>query len=230
MVLVATQTIVTNLLVCTGAAAVICALWHRVRLKQPVPPVLIFEKIGTPPKNSALKHTWTTPEKLEKTLLKLRKKGYIFLRPQETATVGKKAVLLAFMGGYRSFYKHVFALLEKHQIPAIILLAPDSIGTYNSWQDPYQEPWQDLLTQEEINELKKSPLIYWGALPLNGQQITGCTPKQAAFFVKESIYRLLHQQNIAPVCWSNYPTRTLPPQRLAALKEQGIELPFIEFR
>jgi len=208
----------------------ICAIvWCLKHCKRPGP-VLTFEKIGIPPKSSPLQNEWTSAPALEKTLQRLVRKKYTFLTPeQRRSPQPKKSVCCVFTGGYRSFYTHAFPLLQKYQIPATVCLAPDLIGTYNRWQDPYQEPWQDLLTQAEIEELKKSPLISFGALPLGGQDISACETEQTVFAIQESIYRLKKQLGVTPSCWSSYPA-TLTPQRLAALEKNGLTLPFIKVK
>ena len=228
MVPVAAQTILTSPFFYASGLAICAVVWCLRHCKH-LGPVLTFEKIGIPPKNSPLQHTWTSADALEKILRRLVHKQYTFLTPgQLRSPQPKKSVCCVFAGGYRSFYTHAFPLLQKYQIPAVLLLAPDAIGTYNRWQDPHEEPWQDLLTQHELNELKKSALLSFGALPLGGQDISACEPEQAAFAVKESIYRLKNYQNITPTCWSNYPARTLTPECLAALEKNGLTLPFIQ--
>ena len=226
MVSVAAQTLLTNPFFYIGLGTCI-VVWHLWQRKQPGPQ-LVFKKIGIPPKNSSLKQEWTTVDALDKIFQQLIRQQYTFLTPKKLNSLyPEKSVLLVFAGGYRSFYTYVFPLLEKYQVPAVVLIAPDLIGTYNSWQDPYKEPWQDLLTLEEDNELKKSPLIYWGALPLSCQNSTACSKEQAVFAIKESIFRLEHQLGISPSVWSNYPASKTSPDVLSSLTQQGIKLPLM---
>ena len=227
MVSVATQIILTNPFFYLILLATCAVVWYIKQRKRPELQ-LVFEKIGIPPKHSLLKKEWTSAAKLEKTIQRLIRKQYTFLTPKKlNSSAPEKSVLLVFVGGYRSFYTHVFPLLEKHKIPATLLLAPDLIGTYNSWQDPHQEPWQDLLTLAEVNELKKSPLIYWGALPLSCLNITACSQEQAVFAIKESIYRLEHQLGISPCAWSTYPALKITPDVISSLTQLGIKLPLV---
>ena len=173
--------------------------------------LLRFEKIGVPPRTSLLKNEWTSARALEKKLQRLTRRGSALLTPATLQNAdGAPAVLPVFFGGYRSFYTIVFPLLQKYNVPATVLLAPDLVGSYNAWQNPQQEPWQDLLTRADLDALKQSPLISFGALPLGGQNITACPKEQAVFSLQESIYRTEHQLGLRVQAWSCYPAQQLP--------------------
>ncbi len=207
---------------------IVLGVWLFLHRPSPALSILMFEKVGQPSKNSTLKHQWISVKKLNKTLLSLQKRECTFITPKQlNDSLPPRPVLLAFMGGYRSFYTTVFPLLQKYNIPATLFIAPDLIGTFNSWQDPYEEPWQDLLTLEEVNELKKSSLIYWGALPLGGQNITACSKEQAVFAIKESIYRLEHQLGISPCAWSSYPNLKIASAIQQTIEAHAPLLPFL---
>lgn len=153
--------------------------------------VLVFQKVGNPPTNSHLKNQWITPKALENWFIFLTKKGYHFLTP---ANLGKplpaKPIMLTFIGGFQSFYTEVFPLLQKYKIPVTCAVAVDTLGTYNSWQDPYVEPWQNILTSKQLNELVKSKLVQIATLGLTGNDLTQLPPQQAQQEIEESIFRL----------------------------------------
>ena len=212
-----------------GISLLLGLAWYFSQHIQKGTKILCFQKIGTPFKKSTLKSEWISPRTLEKKIQRLIKRNYTFLRPDQLSSPHpQKSVLLVFRGGYRSFYTAAFPLLQKYNIPAMIFLTPDLIGQYNAWQDSHQEPWQDLITKDELDTLKNSPLISFGALPLGGQNITACPPEQAVFLLQESIYRLKHQWGIAPLFWSNYSKREIPGTLISNLKQQGISLSFLD--
>lgn len=160
-------------------------------------PILAFQKIGTPPVNSRLKKQWLTPKALENWLVFLTKKGYQFITPADLhKPLPPKPVMLAFIGGFQSFYTEVFPLLKKHKIPATCAVAVDTLGTYNSWQDPHTEPWQNILTSAQLNELIKSKLVRVATLGLTGNDLTELPSQQAQQEINESIYRLKKLHNI----------------------------------
>lgn len=160
-------------------------------------PVLAFQKIGNPPANSHLKNQWVSPKTLENWFVFLTKKGYQFVTP---ASLGKalpsKPIMLMFVGGFQSFYTEVFPLLKKYKIAATCAVAAQTLGTYNAWQDPYQEPWQNILTPNQLDELVKSKLVQVATLGLTGNDLTSLPPQQAQQEIEESIYRLKHLCNI----------------------------------
>ena len=157
---------------------------------KPLLPVLAFDKIGTPPRFSHLKDTWTSVSRLEKTLTFLTKHNYTFITPLElNQPLPAKPVLLVFFGGYQSFYTDVFPLLQQHRACATVCLPVDPIGTYNSWQDPYQEPWQNMLTAKQLDCLRQSGLVQFGTLGLTGENLLHVPPAIAREAILESIHR-----------------------------------------
>ena len=128
--------------------------------------VLAYQKIGTPPTNSRLKNQWTSPTQLEKDFQFLTRHHFTALPPQDLGRPLPKPVLLAFIGGYQSFFTHVFPLLKKYRLKACVFLTPDTIGQYNRWQDPHQEAWQNILTAQQVEILRQSPLISFGTTGL----------------------------------------------------------------
>ena len=160
-------------------------------------PVLVFQKVGNPPTPSHLKKQWVTSKALKNWLSFLTKKGYQFLTPADLPKpLPNKPIMLVFIGGFQSFYTEVFPLLKKHKIPATCAVAVDTLSTYNSWQDPYVEPWQNVLTLDQLNELIESKLVQVATLGLTGNDLTQVPPQQAQQEIEESIYRLKKLHNI----------------------------------
>ena len=151
--------------------------------------VLSFEKIVFSPYPCSDKNQWYNPHKLKRQLLTLQQRGFSFITPAQLTHLPEKPIWLTFMGGYGSFYSEIFPFLQEHHIPATLFLVPDTVNHYNTWQDPYQEPWQDVLTSKELKVLQKSGLISFGAAPLEGKDISVVSQQDALFFISESITR-----------------------------------------
>lgn len=162
--------------------------------------VLAYEKSGRAPKNSRLKNEWISPRAFEKTLLWLRARGFtpVSLQKLSEGKLPQKPVLLAFIGGYQSFATDIFPLLEKYKMPAAVFIAPDLAGTYNAWQAPYAEPWQNLLTEKELKALSKSGLVSPGAVALEGKDATLVPAPDGAAAVQESLFRFKTQLGLKP--------------------------------
>ncbi len=192
--------------------------------------VLAYEKIGYPPPGSQLKNEWISPKKFEETLLWLRTHGFSPIAPgtlHKRTKLPKKPVLFAFMGGYQSFIKEIFPLLLKYKTPAVLFIPPDLIGTYNAWQEPTQESWQNLLTQEEVKSLQRSGLIHFGALSLRGEDLTLLSKENASYLVQESFFRLQSQLNLTPEAFAFWPAKKFDIKTAAEVLPNGFDLPVI---
>ena len=190
-------------------------------------PVLAYQKIGRAPKNSHLKHEWTSPRQLEKTLSWLLKHNYTFITPLDLQKeLPPKPVLLAFIGGYQSFYTDVFPLLQKHKICATLFVAVETLGTYNHWQNPHKEPWQNIITEKQLKEVSKSKFVQIGTLGLDGHNLLEEAPANAQQTILESIYRLEKLHKISPCAVAFWPFNK-DPQNHALAIGGGIDLPII---
>lgn len=98
------------------------------------------------------------PEMFERQLLFLKANGYtlISLTELETACKAgrssvKKPVLLTFDDGHADNYFNLFPLLKKYNVPALIFLITDRVGT-----DGY-------LTWQQVQEMQQSGLVSFGS-------------------------------------------------------------------
>ena len=190
-------------------------------------PVLAYQKIGHAPQNSRLKNEWVSPHQLEKTLTWLVRRGYTFITPLDLAKeLPPNPILLAFIGGYQSFYTDVFPLLQKHRVCATLFVAVQTLGTYNSWQDPYKEPWQNIVTEKQLNLLLKSKFVQIGTLGLDGHNLLKDDPTAAKQTLLESIYRLEKLHKITPCAAAFWPGAKDLHHRAFAIGG-GIGLPII---
>ena len=194
---------------------------------KPFLPVLSYQKIGRAPKNSRLKKEWASVRRLEKMLPWLIKHGYTFITPADLQKeLPAKPILLAFMGGYQSFYTHIFPLLQQHKICATLFLAVDTLGTYNSWQDPYKEPWQNIITDKQLKEMHKSGLVQIGTLGLDGHNLLKDAPTSAQQTILESIHRLKMLYKIDACAVAFWPSAKGPHKRAMAIGG-GLNLPVL---
>lgn len=193
-------------------------------------PVLIYQKIGHAPKNSHLKKEWTPPGQLQNMISWLLGCGYTFITPADLHQKRPvKPVLLAFIGGYQSFYTDAFPLLQKHKVCATLFLAEDTLGTYNSWQNPHQEPWQTVVTAKQLKEMHKSGLVQIGTLGLDGHNLLEDEPTTARQTLLESIYRFEKLYKISPCAVAFWPFPKTLSNRAQTIKK-GINLPVIPLR
>lgn len=102
---------------------------------------------------SSLDPFTVTPAMLEKHLIFLKENGYtpISLKELEKGAPVQKPVMLTFDDGYEDNYKNLFPLLKKYNVPAVIFLVTDKIGT------------PEYMTWEQIREMKNSGLVQFGS-------------------------------------------------------------------
>ncbi len=192
---------------------------------------LVCEKTGVPPKPSRLKTEWTPLPALERTLQNLSKRGFTTVFPQELHSgLPPKPVLLAFMGGYQSFFTEVFPLLQKYNAKACVFLAQEYVGIYNAWQDPYHEPWQNLLTEKQLKILAKSGIICFGAVDLKARNGATLPPEEALFGVQENIFRLKNQLGITAQAFAFWPAKKWDNQAAQRLADSLNGLPALTLR
>ena len=176
--------------------------------------VLTYPKIGRPPYPCINKKEWTTPAQLIRTIDQLQKRGFTFISPR-VADIPSKAILLVFLDGYHTFYREIYPLLKARQLPCTVCVPAEFIGKYNAWQNPQQEPWQDLLTLEELHQLAQDPLVTLGAQPLSRQDVTQLSPEQAQYEITEGIFRLEKILGKQPALFALWPAHG--PLRLREL-------------
>ena len=212
-----------------GLLAALCAYW-LLRRRPHALFVLAYEKAGIPPHGSRLKKEWFSAPQFEQTLIWLRTHGFTPVSLEKLASGTKlpqKSVLLAFMGGYQSFFTDIFPLLKQHKTPAAIFLPPDLAGAYNAWQNPHLEAWQNLLTLQQVKELQKSGLISLGALSLSGEDLTLIPAESAVCLLKESLFRMETQLKITPAGFAFWPAEKFDAKKAARLLPNGFKLPIL---
>ena len=202
------------------------ALWWWLRRDPRALLVLSFEKIGAPLSPCRDKKKWYASHKLQQKLLTLKNRGFSFVTPGDLTHLPEKPVWLTFMGGYRSFYKEVFPFLQTHHIPATLFLIPDAIDHYNYWQDPHQEPWQDILTSKDLKILQKSDLISFGAAPLDGKDISSLSEEDSLFLLSESIARCKQVLNLPVTAATIWPAKGENAALAPALQKE-LKLPLV---
>ncbi len=139
------------------------------------------------------------PDMLERQILFLKANGYtpISLADLETACrAGKssiqKPVMLTFDDGYLDNYENLFPLLKKYNVPALIFLITDRIGTpeYMSW--------------EQIKEMQASGLVSFGSHSLSHRRLRSLSDEEIAREITESKH-LLEEKLGCPVTAFCYP-------------------------
>ena len=207
-----------------AALAVVCIGYLCLRRRPHRLFVLAYEKIGTPSKKSSLKKEWISARQFEKMVLWLQKHGFTFVSPEMVKNEKKaptKPVLITFIGGYQSFMNEIFPLVQKYKIPVCLFVPPALIGSYDAWQDPTREPWQNLLTVSDLKILKKSGLVSFGAISLEGEDLTQASKEQSSYLFHESLFRLEKQLGLKAEGFAFWPAKNFDIKKAAQLLPNG---------
>ncbi len=147
-----------SLLLVTG---ILSARWNWFRKSCEGLPVLMYHKIGIPPGNSKIKKLWVSTKKFTKQMSYLKQKGYnsiTFIDLIESIKSGKalpdNPVIITFDDGYENNYIEAFPVLKKFGFKATIFLVAEYIGGDNLWHDPDTEPYEKMMTWEQILQMQ----------------------------------------------------------------------------
>lgn len=186
-----------------------------------------FEKTGRAPRASRQKNEWISPKKLERLLAWAKKHRFTLITASQLAAskgrktkLPKRALLLAFTGGFQNFYTEAFPVLKRFNAPATVFLPAGALGGYNQWQNPNSEPWQNLLTLPQLRELAQSGLVEFGADPLEYAPGGAFTPEEAVWQFSQSKARLKKAAKL-DVCTLHYPASNPLPAVHRAVLQHG---------
>ncbi len=154
--------------------------------------VLVYHKIGYPPKGSKLKELWVTPENFEKQISYLVKKGYKLIgfsdlkKIYENSQQVDDVILITFDDGYENNYKYAYPILKKYGAKGNIFVVYNTIGKTNIWHNPNTEPWINMATKEQLIEMDRSGVIEFGSHTMNHPRLENIPFEDALWEIKES--------------------------------------------
>ena len=120
-------------------------------------PVLMYHKIGDPPRGSQQKSLWVSTVQFEWQMKILRDKGYqsvTFYDVRENK-LPSKPVLITFDDGYLNQKMNAAPILERYGMKGIFYAVANAIGRDNFWHDPAKEARQPMMTAEDLKELRR---------------------------------------------------------------------------
>lgn len=170
--------------------------------------VLVYHKIGRPPKNSRLKQLWVKPEKFEKQVKHLLAKGYKTVTFCEVAEHAgdenwhRNKVLITFDDGYEN-NREAYKILKKLGAKGNIFVVFNTVGKVNSWHDPETEPWINMAGAGQLLEMKESGVMEFGAHTMNHPPLSSLDEERAAWEIAESkrqLEKLLSVKIVAFAC------------------------------
>ncbi|MCG2725845.1 MAG: polysaccharide deacetylase family protein [Elusimicrobia bacterium] len=167
--------------------------WTWWRFSKKGLPVLIYHKIGYPPKNSKLKSLWVKPETFEKQVKYLNKHGYttvlfsdILADFKGEKALPEKPALITFDDGYENNYTYAYKILKKLNAKGNIFVVYNTIGKANVWHNTNSEPWINMASIAMLKEMQDSGIIEFGAHTMNHPDLLKLPADMISWEIKES--------------------------------------------
>ena len=180
-----------------GAATGFSARWNWWRPRAQGIPVLMYHKIGTPPKNSQLKKLWVSSRDFRKQLAYLRSHHYtpiLFSEIRKFETEKRplplNPILITFDDGYANNYEEAFPILKDFGMKGNIFIVFETIGKDNTWHEPETEPRIRMLTKEEILAMQESGLMEFGSHTMRHRNLDQAELQDVSWEANESKKRL----------------------------------------
>ena len=125
------------------AAAGLSARWNWWRPAADGLPVLMYHKIGRPPRGSRLAKLWVSPDRFRWQLRYLERHGYTAVTFSDlvadlrgSRTLPDKPVLITFDDGYQDNYHSAYPILRELDMKANVFLVFEGVDRHNRWHDP----------------------------------------------------------------------------------------------
>lgn len=188
-------------------------------------PILMYHKVGNPPRGTQKKKLYVEVPLLEKQLRQLRQAGFHSARLENWATFGKKPnnnqFVITFDDGSRSVFQLACRSLSEFGVSAIQYLVVDLIGGKNRWDTVKGEIEDALMNETEIREwLAAGHEI--GAHTLTHPHLTRLTPQTAREEIFSSKKKLEDLFGI-PIRHFCYPYGSWKPWVRDLVQEAGYE-------
>lgn len=135
---------------------VFSARWNWWRLPEPGIPILMYHKIGEPPRDSKIKKLWVTEKQFEKHCAYLEKHGYESITFEDIAqnhALPSKAVIITFDDGYENNFTSALPLLKRYGFRAVFFIVAEAIGRDNFWHNPETEKRISMMKPAQLQQL-----------------------------------------------------------------------------
>ncbi|MBI4054970.1 MAG: polysaccharide deacetylase family protein [Elusimicrobia bacterium] len=192
------------------AGAVFSVRWNWWRRTRRGLPILMYHKIGHPPRGSRLRSLWVAPEIFARQLETLRRWGYEPIGFQDlkdfregSKPLPEKPVLLTFDDGYRNIYTQAFPILKRLKMKATIFLVVRELGGENLWHDPAAESRIAMLSWQEVREMAEAG-VEFGSHTMTHPNLTGLDGEKLDWELKASRRAIVENTGKAPLAFA-YP-------------------------
>ncbi len=187
-------------------------------------PVLMYHRVVEKEPALAKFNIHITNDNFEKHLLFLQKNGFtpITFGDLLEKKIPSKPIILTFDDGYEDNYLHLYPLLRRYGMKAVIYLLGDRSIRTNTWDTPKGEPETPLLNEKQILEMAKSGTVEFGGHSMTHSSLPGLSKESLDREVrdcKKSLEGLLGK----PVVSFAYPYGDYNAETQKAVAEAGYQ-------
>ncbi len=130
-------------------------------------PALLYHKIDLPTADVKIRGAFTAPQKFERQIAYLKKKGYEFYTASElikfyraNGEFPSKAIAVTFDDGWKDNYQHAFPVLKKYGEKATIFLVTSCIGQNTDRVTAEGEGRREHLSEKDILEMSQNGIEF----------------------------------------------------------------------
>jgi peptidoglycan/xylan/chitin deacetylase (PgdA/CDA1 family) len=157
----------------------------------------MYHKVGDSPKGSRLAKLWVCAADFRRQMAYLKSHGYTSLLFTELhdAELGRRPMpqrpcLITFDDGYANNFEVAFPILQEFGMKGNIFLVYETVERHNAWHDPATEPWQRMLTWDQVSMMQDSGVIEFGSHTMRHPNLAQIPLDQARWEMFESKKRL----------------------------------------
>jgi len=130
-------------------------------------PALLYHKIDLPTADVKIRGAFTAPQKFERQIAYLKKKGYELLAASELIEFYRangefppRSIAVTFDDGWKDNYQHAFPVLKKYGAKATIFLVTSCIGQNTDRVTADGEGRREHLAETDILEMSKNGIEF----------------------------------------------------------------------
>jgi len=149
----------------------------------PAIPILLYHKIGAPPRGARLPGQYVSPALFRRHLDYLQRHGYRAISlldiVHQDRDLPRRPVVITFDDGYQCLHRHAFPALAQRGWTATIFLVAGALGGVSVWERAAGGAAEPLLGIPEIREMRSAGLEF-GSHTLTHPRLTALTEAEAA--------------------------------------------------
>lgn len=118
-------------------------------------PVLMYHKIGDPPRGSLQRSLWVSNRRFAWQMKKLRDWGYesVTFSDIKRGYIASKPVIITFDDGYENQTMNALPILQEFKMKAVFYIVAEAIGRDNFWHDPAKETRIPMMSVKDLKGL-----------------------------------------------------------------------------